>query len=361
MKFIYKNARLPINWQLLEKINQAAEKVFIKLKSFKITELQISDYGKTYLASKTANLTANLQLYSYLLAWVLVGNNKPLKEFVFIDYGGGSGILSLLAKELGLGTVIYNDIYDVSCNDAKTTARALGLDADYYVCGDIDETISFLHEHELNCDTIASYDVIEHVYDIASFFDKLPGLSDGTLKIIMASGANMFNKLYTLRVSRKQYEAEHCDRKPEYGHKERDTSRAYLTIRQEIIRERVSSLSEVETDKLAIATRGMMKPDIIKAVDAYSKTGCLPKQLSHPTNTCDPYTGNWMEHLMNPYRLRNALSQKGFKARIINGYYGCRNNPLYRYAGSFLNLFISTIRNKGIFLSPFFILYGERR
>jgi 2-polyprenyl-3-methyl-5-hydroxy-6-metoxy-1,4-benzoquinol methylase len=361
MKFIYKNALVAGNRKLLAEINSAAERLFNKLRNLNLNNLIMSDYNKQYFGSKLANLTTSLQLYSYILAWTLSGINKPLKQFIFVDYGGGSGMLSLLAKELGIGTVIYNDIYDVSCNDAKTTAKALGLEADYYVCGDIDETISFLREHKLNCDAIASYDVLEHVYDIESFLDKLPGLSEGHLKIIMASGANMLNKFYTMRVMKKQREAEHCDRKTEYGHKERDTSRAYLTIRKEIIREHAASLSETETERLAIATRGMMKPDIIKSVDGYIKTKCLPRPLEHPTNTCDPYTGNWAEHLMDPYRLRNILSQKGFDARIINGYYGCRDNPLYRYAGRFLNLFISTMRKQGIFLSPFFILYGQKR
>ena len=37
----------------------------------------------------------------------------PLNKFTFIEYGGGTGLLSLLAKECNIGTVIYNDIYDL--------------------------------------------------------------------------------------------------------------------------------------------------------------------------------------------------------------------------------------------------------
>ena len=42
---------------------------------------------------------------------------------VLIDYAGGVGDLSLLAKELGIGTVIYNDISDELAKDARCADR----------------------------------------------------------------------------------------------------------------------------------------------------------------------------------------------------------------------------------------------
>lgn len=41
---------------------------------------------------------------------------------VFVDYGAGTGIMSLLAREMGFGAVLYVDIYDVSCRDAELIA-----------------------------------------------------------------------------------------------------------------------------------------------------------------------------------------------------------------------------------------------
>ncbi|MBA7485996.1 hypothetical protein ES707_21548 [subsurface metagenome] len=64
----------------------------------------------------------------------------------FLDYGSGSGMLYLLAKQLGIGTVVYNDIYDVSCHDAKIIAKSIGNEADYYVQGNIDDVIIFFRK-----------------------------------------------------------------------------------------------------------------------------------------------------------------------------------------------------------------------
>ncbi len=69
------------------------------------------------------------------LAWSLAKSVTQIRKFVFLDYSGGLGMLSLLAKELGVGTVIYNDIYDVACRDSKLIAESVGNEANYYVQG----------------------------------------------------------------------------------------------------------------------------------------------------------------------------------------------------------------------------------
>jgi len=74
-----------------------------------------------------------------------------------VDYGGGSGLLSFLALEAGIGTVIYNDIYDVSCEDARKLGQALHLPLSRIVCGDVDELVSYLRKEKINVNAIVSY------------------------------------------------------------------------------------------------------------------------------------------------------------------------------------------------------------
>lgn len=357
MEFMPKFARLPKHHGLLKDINSAASRLFSKLEHLDIRSLDISDYNKRYLGNI---VRSTLAVRSYILSWAVAPANIPLNHFVLLDYGGGTGILALLAKELGIGTVIYNDIYDVSCEDAKVIGDSIGNQADYYVHGDIDDVIEFLRTNSISCNAIASYDVIEHIYDIYEFLKKLTALSNGFLSVVMSSGANIFNPLNRKSIMKKQIEVENKDRERKWGHKERDCLRSYLKVREGMIIEHAPSLSEEEIRRLARLTRGMIEIDIKQCVDGYLASGQLPSEPDHPTNTCDPYTGNWAERLMDPYHLKDVLSKSGFKVKVLSGYYGRPMNAIKRLLASVLNLTIYCSKKQGIRLAPFYTVYGTR-
>ncbi|MBU7025605.1 MAG: 50S ribosomal protein L11 methyltransferase, partial [Theionarchaea archaeon] len=246
MKFIYNPAQLPDDFNLLQDINSAAHTLFRKLKNLDIDTLNISDYTKKYVGNHVRALERTLQNYSYVLAWSLAYMN--LKECTFLDYGGGSGILSLLARLCGVRTVVYSDIYDVSCRDAKVIGESMHNQADYYVHGDIDDVITFLRGHSLLCDAIASYDVIEHIYDIEGFFTRIPDVP-GVSTVVMSSGANKYHPLIRRHIMKKQREVEYTDRKKVWGHKERDCMKAYYNVRKEIISGYTGKLTEKEVEQ----------------------------------------------------------------------------------------------------------------
>lgn len=364
MKFIFKYARLPHDKKLLESIDLAANRLFYKLGALNVDALQISNYNRRYLKSKLDNLISNLQISSYILSWSLAKCHIPLNRLIFLDYGGGTGFLSLLAKELGINRVVYNDIYEVSCMDARIIAESVGNVADYYVNGEIDDLIKFFRKRSTNCDAIASYDVIEHIYDIETFFEKVPSLSKNSLSVVMASGANSYNPLLKSKFKKTHLEAEYKNRENKYGHKDRDSLESYLNIRKDMVREYANELNKAltknEIEQIARRTRGKIEEDIQKSIDRYLKTGKFPEKPKHPTNTCDPITGNWAEHLMDPFHLKTILSKRGFNVCVLSGYYGRSENALKRLLGEFLNILISALRKQSIKIAPFYTIYGNR-
>jgi ribosomal protein L11 methylase PrmA len=359
---VFDYAGLPKDRKLLIDIDSAAKRLFNKLKAININTLDTSDYNKSYFGGHISNLTYRLQLYSYILSWSLAKSNVPYNKFVFMDYGGGSGTLSLLARELGIGTVIYTDIYDVSCRDAKFIAESIGNRANHYVCGDIDQVINFLKANSIYCNAIASYDVIEHIYDIEAFFNKLQLVPGKQLRIVMSSGANTFNPGIRKAEMEKQLDVEYKNREKIWGHKERDCLRAYLEVRREMILKHLhklnKELAKSEVDRLARDTRGLIEGDIEKCIDEYLKTGKFPKAPSHPTNTCDPYTGNWMEHLMDPYKLVAILSKIGFKAEILSGFYRPSKNIAKRFCKRLLTSYL--FKKQGLKFAAFYTVYARR-
>ena len=360
MKFFYRTAVLPKDDKLLMHINMAAARLYNKLNSLNINLLGISDYNKRYFGDNLKNIRSRLQKYSYILSWSVAYTNVPLERFVFIDYGGGPGMLSLLAKELGVGTVIYNDIYDVSCRDARLIGQAIRSEAHYYVHGDIDELVDFVKTNCIRCHAISSYDVIEHIYDIESFMRKLCYLSESPFNIVMASGANSYNPVIRKMLMRKHKKLEYGDREKQWGHKERDSLRAYFSVRKEMISQHAPSLSDAEIERLARATRGLIESKIKECVEESLESGEIPLEPDHPTNTCDPYTGNWAEHLMDIGHLKTILSNGGFTVDILSGYGGSSNNIIKRLVGSFVNPLISMSKEKGLVIAPFYTLYARK-
>lgn len=71
-----------------------------------------------------------------------------------VDYGGGTGLLALLAKELGFKSVIYNDIYKGSCDDVKELSQSCSLELDTVIHGDAKSVVDYLNSNSIKADKI---------------------------------------------------------------------------------------------------------------------------------------------------------------------------------------------------------------
>ena len=116
-----------------------------------------------------------------------------------------------------------------------------------------------------------------------------------------------------------------------------------------------------DIEQLAELTRGMLIADIEQAVINFVNNGDLPTKPLHPTNTCDPYTGNWFEHLMDPFKLRNILIKNGYDSTVIPGYYGESKNISYNIIKYILNSIISKHKWLGLKLAPFYAIWGLKK
>lgn len=345
--------------ELLDQIELAQIRLYEKITNLDIKSLNISEYNQRYLEIKIANLKGILQLYGRLLYIALNDSQISIENFVLVDYGGGSGVISYLAAEIGIGTVIYNDIYDVSCKDFECLSHILGLTLNHIVCGDVDVLVSYLQENAISIDAIISYDVLEHIYDVESHFKKLGDLSGNKFRIVYASGANIENMRYVGSVKKKQIEAENKSRDKQWGHKMRDSLQSFLNVRKHIISEYAPNLSIELVEKLALSTRGLIKKDIEKCVDKYQLQGNIFYHIDHPTNTCDPYTGNWCEHLMNFEWLEQIVSSAGFSVEIMTGRYNVGGSLLKNCLKRFLNIMIRLLGRRGMFIAPYYVVYAD--
>jgi len=344
--------------QLQEQIAAARMRLHAKLINLDLKSLQISEYIQRHLNKYIANLKGALQLYGRLLYLCLNNRQGFPNKAVLVDYGGGCGIISLLAAEMGIGTVIYNDIYDVSCTDVGSISKALGLKLDHIVCGDVDDLISYVQAHAICINAIVSYDVIEHIYDVESHFSKLGLLADHEFRIVYASGANSANPKNVRLVKKEQIDAEYKSRDKKWGHKDRDTLQAFLDVRKNIIAAYAPDLSLEVVEQLARSTRGLIQRDIEKCVDEFRLKGRIMYQMDHPTNTCDPYTGNWCEHLMDFDWLEEIIRKAGFAGEIMAGCYNSYGSYPKKIAKISLNAMIKILGRRSMFMAPYYVVYA---
>lgn len=341
---------------LMSKLGEAASTLNEKLIGLDLGSIGISDYNQRYFGSILRGLPSALECETHLLLHALAGHPKSLEDFTLVDYGGGSGIFSLLAKQLGLGRVIYTDIYDVSCRDAQILGKHLGIPANDYLCGDIEQLLAQQSQELFKVDAVVSFNVIEHIYDLPAFFERLATNLGKTCSVVMASSANTLNLRTRYLTMKLQRNLEFNDRSRKWGHKNRDSLRAFLTIRKEIIARHFPKLPMQDVELLARRTRGMMESDILKAVKTYEATGEMPRELDHPTNTCDPMTGNWSEHLLDPYELLDTLEAHGLNGQVLPGYYSRKGSYCKRLVTRMLNILMSQASTLGLRFAPHYMI-----
>lgn len=361
MKFIQQQIISPGNKELFQLIEKAATELEKQLLTLNIYDLPISDYTKQYYSDHLNKLRYSLQASCFLLLQAIHDTGKKPEQLILVDNGGGVGIFSFLAKKAGISTVIFNDIYDVSCKDAVVIAKHLGISIDHYITGDVDELIEEVKVKGLNVNVVISRNVIEHIYNLDLYFKKIKTITPDALTLVFATTANTKNllvELYTRRIHRR---IEYQDQKQGWGVKETDAKFSHYKIRKEIILELAPALSIKEIEKLTRSTRGLAGEDIQNAVTRYLDRKEHPPKPDHSTNTCDPNTGNWAEHLVSFKQYQIYFQQNGFSFEVIPGFYNTNYSlKMLNIITPIINKLIFAFPKFGLFLAPFIVLVGKR-
>jgi 2-polyprenyl-3-methyl-5-hydroxy-6-metoxy-1,4-benzoquinol methylase len=341
-------------------IDNAITALFSKLEKLNPLPDEVSEYNKNYLMRYIDNYTFYMGLYRQLFKKAIDKLTKPVADSVFVDYGGGCGMLSYLAKEIGFKTVVYNDIYPVSVSDACIIAKSLNIHIDHYIAGDIKTFVSEINSLNIKPDLVCSFDVLEHIYDWRSWIKEITNINSFFSLLFMTS-ANARNPFINQRLKKIQLQAEHKGFEKDAGWKESDLNTSFLEERKKIIAAKFSDLKQEEINMLAKKTRGLIKEDIEKLVEAYIASGKITYQPEHPTNTCDPYTGNWAEHLINTDDLKSFSAANNFFVEITNTVYGYSKNKLLNIPKRIMNAVIKLTGKNNLFFSPMYVLEMSKR
>jgi len=336
-------------------VGDAIDRLSSKLIKLNLDTLQITEYNRKYLKKYIDNYSFYMSLYSQLLFKAINKLKKPISESTFVDYGGGCGMLSYLAREIGFRYVVYNDIYKKSVDDAIHISNELNINIDLTIHGDIDVFVNQFNTNDIKPDIICSFDVLEHIYNLENWFRTIAKINSNFSLFFMTS-ANPKNPFISNRLKKLQIKAEYQGFIETEVWKETDLKTSFLESRKTIIKDISPKLNNSEIELLSKNTRGLRKDDIENVVVDFIKTGKINYQIDHPTNTCDPYTGNWTEHLIDLTPLKNLINDCNLSVEITNSFYAYSNNQIFNVPKFVLNILIKILGKKNLIFSPTYTL-----
>ena len=339
-------------------IRYHAEDFLIRLDSLEEVAIPFEGYPAHYLLYLLEYKRHYVSIYQAIIGIITKNINSSIAEVVFVDFGTGNGLLAMFARLFPFNKVIAIDLDKDFVDAASETARMLSIEGIEFVCGG-EEVLAKLKTVEKPL-VIVGTDVIEHIYDLSPFFKALGELS--TLGIsVFTTASNPENKRIVNKLMDLQKKEELIGGKTEdralfgYSHK------SFLEIRRDIITEFRPTLDDTTILKLAKASRGLRKTDILNMLIAYDENGIVPTEITHPTNTCNPETGSWSERLVELNEYKEFYLLNGYSLAISNGFYDDQKGSIMRRSViRILNWLIKILPIQGRKIAPFIFLVGTK-
>jgi len=352
---IYHAAKFKILMQAPENFNEYIIAFEKKLELVVVDDITGALYIKKYLAHLLEHKKYYLAIYADVLHKLLQHSSKNKTCTLLIDYGAGNGLLGIFAKFCGFKKVFLNDI-DTKFTDASgKLASQLNIKMDGYITGDIGAVQTYF-KNELP-DAIIGTDVIEHIYNLDSFFKAIQQMNQSMVTVFTtASNPGNYFKVRMLKKMQLKDEMEGGTPGDHIFFGE-SALEPFLNVREKIIRKHSDGLSELKILELAKATRGMNKQDIVAAMDIYNVSGQVPVP-PHGANTCDPLTGCWTERILPIKTYRLLYNSAGFKTTFYNGFYNIYEIGFKNYLKKILNAGIAIFGKK---IAPYIIIVGHKK
>lgn len=308
------------------------------LRSLDYSALPLSDYSRQYILGLLPALDYHLLIYRRTLDRLLDALGREPQRLTLVDYGGGHGFFSLVAKERGVGRVVYVDINPQAAEAVQTISRAIGQGPDVVITGDAATLRRWSGDTGIVPDAMAGFDVVEHIYRLEPFFADLFAIHPA-LPMMLTTGSNPSNPLVCRRLHRIMDEDEH-------GY---PGFEGFLAQRRRYIRQLHPEMDDASLDRSARLTRGLTFDDIPAAIQ---NSKFKIQNSPDPHNTCDPATGSWTERLLPIDAYRNLLAPHGATLRVASGFYNPFGTGAKPLAARLVNPLLPRLRC----LAPFITL-----
>ena len=321
-------------------INEKANELFQSVRKLDVLQTDIDTSGKAYFLSHHVGqrLFFSTQSSAHIIYHAVKMTGMDITRISFTDYGAGLGTLFLLAGKLGFKNVFYNDLFPSWTSNAKILCNGLDIKITGFITGDIDVLLNYGKTNNIHFDILASRNVIEHIYNLKSFYTKLYNSKLVTV-CYATTTANYHNLAMRLKHYRFHYKIENIQFKKQ---------------REEEIRKQIPGISDKDCKQLVTLTRGRAFEDFTNTINAFMNKEPISPVPNLRTNTCNCVTGVWAENMISRNDYKSIIENAGYTMEFTAGFWDTH----YKYRAlnwftGLLNKKIKWIGNKGYWISPF--------
>jgi ubiquinone/menaquinone biosynthesis C-methylase UbiE len=174
-------------------------------------------------------------------------------------------------------------------------------------------------------DGIFSSEAIEHVHDLQGMFKNCYRMLKPGGRLLIVNDSNQYNSTFredTLEMWKERDQSwDHANwLRDEVRPVEHKNAKPYAAMRAEIIAKAAPQLSTDDQARLAAATAGMVALEIEQACHDFQARGSLPTPPKFAWCR-NPETGEYAERLLDPFELKQWLSEAGFPSvRMRHGF-----------------------------------------
>jgi ubiquinone/menaquinone biosynthesis C-methylase UbiE len=168
-----------------------------------------------------------------------------------------------------------------------------------------------------------SIEAVEHVHDLDLMFDEVRRVLRPGGRFIIVNDSNALNTAcreatFKMWVERDELR-EHAERLKKVRPVEHANAEPYAVMRERIVRQANTKLSDSDVSKIVKATAGLTRLEIEPLAKSYGPTTVLPQRPIF--KWCrNPETGEYAERLLDPFELAEMMRNRGFKATVGHGF-----------------------------------------